>query len=419
MASQPLFRFVHASGLELDRFCSAAGELSHDQGRMLIDAPFRAAERVFETAIRERAELILLTGGTFIGLNPSTWGASFFARQCERVGHLGIQVCWLDAGQERARGWPRFLAFPDNLHVCDAHSTVPMRLVTSSRVLVEIDAAADTNTLLGHIASRPAIGPPPFRIAALTQPPALGGTLGRPVDYWAVASGDAAATFPTAHGMARSAGTVQPRHCDTIAAGGCLLVDVGAGYSLGTQFVETNSVRYHVERLTTDDSTNWEGFRRRLHARTDEILQQTVADAVVFHWQTHGHGPVIDRLVKPRESAAFEDELRTAFGTRRPAAWVAPIVPVPDAVQESRWQARRNAVRHVRPLAGCSPPGDGPQVDLSKLGPGWLRTIDPAAMHVPRPHYQTSLKANARRHAAQAGSVVPLTRSRGRVRFPQ
>lgn len=402
MASQPLFRFVHASGLELDRFCSAAGELSHDQGRLLVDAPFRAAERVFDAALHEQAELILLAGGTFIGRNSSTWGASFLARQCERVGRRGIQVCWLDAGQERARGWPRFLPLPENLHVCDAQSSAPIRLVMSGRVAVEIDAAADAAGILRRIGERPAMVTSPFRIAALTQPPALGSTLDRPVEYWAIQSGDATATFATTHGMARSAGTVQPRHCGTVAAGGCLLVDVGPAFSLGTRFIETNSIRYHVERLTTDDSTNWEGFRRRLHARTDEALQQSIADAVVFHWQVQGHGPVIDRLVRPSETDALEQELQTTFGIRRPAAWVAPIVPSPDPVQESRWQREGSPWGTFVRTLDSLPHGEGTEVDLTRLGEGWIRSIDPAATLVPRPHYQTSLKANARRQAAQA-----------------
>jgi hypothetical protein len=401
MASPPLFRFIHASRLELDRFCSVTGDSSSDQSRLLVDAPFRAAERVFEAALREEARLIVLAGGLFVGRNPATWGASFLARQCERVGRQGVQVVWIDADHESARNWPGFLARPKNLHVLKADSPAPLRLTLGSSLSVEIGCAAAADLLLRKTQPLGMDAAPPFRIGALTHVPAEPQRLDRPIDYWAVCSGEAPESFATMHGMARSSGTIQPRHADTVAAGGCLMVEVGPGYSLGTRFIETGSLRYHVERIETDDSTNWEGFRRRVHARTEEITQATVADAVAFHWQVQGHGPVIDRLVRPGDADELAAELRAAFGARTPSAWLLPIVPTPDAVQESRWQRDRSTFgTFVRSLDALAPGAQG-DVDLARLNAEVLRSIDPAARHVPRPHYQTSLKANARRHAAQ------------------
>ncbi|MFV0444838.1 MAG: hypothetical protein ACK5Q5_14800 [Planctomycetaceae bacterium] len=398
MAATSLFRFVQASCLELDRYCSAAGELTQDQSRLLVDAPFRAAERVFETTLQVGAELLLLTGGALVGRNPSTWGASFLARQSERVGRRGVQVVWLDTGDERRRGWPKFLPQPQNLHICDASLPAPLRLRLPSKHLVELQSAGEPAGVLRRFNTSTSAAPP-FRIGLLPAAPKSDDVLDRPVDYWAIYGGDRATTFPTRHGMARSAGSVQPRHSDTISTGGCLIVDVGPGYALGTQFQETNSLRYHVERIELDDSTHWEGFRRRLQARTEEVLQASLADAVLFQWQVQGHGPVIERLTKPRETAALEDELRQSFGTRAPAAWIGPTVLQPDAVQETRWQRDGSTWgTFVRSLDGL-PTGDGETVDLARLAN--LKAIDPAVTHVPRPHYQTSLKSGARRQAAQ------------------
>lgn len=402
MSLRPLFRFIHASNLELDRFCTASGELTHEQGRALIDAPFRATERVFEAALREQADLILLAGRVFVGQQASTWGASFLARQCERVGRRGVQVAWIDTGRERERCWPRFLPVPENLHIAHGLSAQSLQLTTDARIEVRIQSALDPAAVLQLAGPTTASQTPPFRIGVLTQPPAATATLGRPIDYWAIAGGDTAQTWAAAHGMARSAGTVQPRHSHSSAPGGCLLVDVGPGYSLGTRFVETNSIRFHVEQIAVDDSANWEGFRRRLHARTSEALEQTTADAVEFRWTVQGHGPVLERLMLPETAAGLRDELASACSTRRPMAWITAPVPEPDAVQESRWQREGSPFGALLRAMDAIPGGEGPQVDLTRLGHEPIHSVDPAAAQVPRPHYQTTLKAAARRHGAQA-----------------
>ena len=175
----------------------------------------------------------------------------------------------------------------------------------------------------------------------------------------------------------------------------------GPGYSLGITAVETNSVRYHVERIAVDDSTNWEGLRRRLHSRTDESLQSTIADAVVFQWQFEGHGPVVDRLLSPDEATALQGELMDSFAARQPAAWLTPMALAPDTIQETRWQRDGSPFgMFVRSLDGL-PTGSGEDVDLTRLSGVVVHRIDPSARQVARPHYQSSLKAGARRQAAR------------------
>ena len=65
MSAEPSFRFVHASNLALDRTCFAVGDLPPDLRSDLISAPFLAAERVFDVAVRERVDFVLLAGGLF------------------------------------------------------------------------------------------------------------------------------------------------------------------------------------------------------------------------------------------------------------------------------------------------------------------------------------------------------------------
>lgn len=419
MSSRPLFRFIHASNLELDRFCSVEGEPDHDQRRLLIDAPFRAAERVFETALREQAELIILAGGTFAAPRPSTWGASFLARQCERAGRHGISVYWAESSSQWSRGWPRFLPLPANLICADPQHNPRVAINLSGRTPVELLCSCDPAALQRSGAPIDAAGvmrtpltigvqPRPDRSAASVSP----SSGGLDVDYRAVQGESRATVFPASHGMARSAGTTQPRSHSDAGVGGCLLVEVGPGFSLGTRFLETNALRYQSESITVDDSMNWEGFRRTIHARTDDVLRQTTADCVTFKWVVRGHGPVLDRLIRPAAAEDLRTELRTTFGTQRPTAWIADLDISPDAVLEARWQREAGLFgAFVRTLDGL-PTGGEEDIDLAVLGragllPQEAAAIDTAARHVARPHFQTAIKAGARRQAADVLADLP------------
>lgn len=403
MSAKPLFRFIQASHLELDRLCAVEGDLPLDQLRMLIDAPFRAVERIFDTALREDAELILLAGGVFSGRQPSTWGASFLARQCERVGRGGITVLWVDGGDERARCWPEFLPIPENLWHLPAASERELTLMSLSQtpvlVRVGVDAMRLQRPINASIPHGEAVAP--FTIAVLAAPALSGADAPGPVDYWAVQGGRESETFSAAHGMARAAGAPQPRHSGEATIGSCLLVDVGPGYSLGTRRIETGSIRWHLERFTIDDSTNWEGFRRRVHLRTTEILSQSRVDAVCFRWTVTGHGPVIERLTQPDECRRLEQELQSTASTGHPPAWRVEIQPEPDAVQESRW--RREATAYgafVRTLDDLMA-GDSPEVVLTPTDLDPAVAGEAAERRMPRPHFRSRIASEARRHASQ------------------
>lgn len=403
MSAKPLFRFIQASHLALDRFCAVEGDVSHDQLRMLIDAPFRAVERIFDTALREQAELIILAGGLFEGRQPSTWGASFLARQCERVGRQGITVLWVDGARERARCWPSFLPIPENLRYVAAESGCEIALTSLSQTPVLVRVGVDPVLLQRPVAAVVQQGERvvPFTIAVLAATSLTGADAPGPVDYWAVQGGCEPETFSAAHGMARAAGTPQPRHSGEAQTGSCVLVDVGPGYSLGTRRIETGSIRWHLERLAIDDSTNWEGFRRRVHLRTTEILSQSRADAVCFRWTVAGHGPVIERLTQPDECQRLEQELRSAATAGHSSAWRVELQPEPDAVQESRWRREGTAfgafVRTIDDLLQ----GDSPTVVLTPTDVDPAVAGEAAAHHMPRPHFRSRVAGAARRQAAQ------------------
>ena len=59
------FKFIHASDLHLDQSLKGLAELPAHLKTVLANAPYESATRVFDTAISERADFVLLSGDLF------------------------------------------------------------------------------------------------------------------------------------------------------------------------------------------------------------------------------------------------------------------------------------------------------------------------------------------------------------------
>ena len=60
--------FVHASDLHLEQSLYGIAEIPPAMRKILIDAPYTAAKRVFDAAVDQHADFLLLTGDV---LDPS------------------------------------------------------------------------------------------------------------------------------------------------------------------------------------------------------------------------------------------------------------------------------------------------------------------------------------------------------------
>ncbi|MBA3481604.1 MAG: metallophosphoesterase, partial [Pirellulales bacterium] len=60
--SQPPLRFVHAGDLHLERPLWGVSEIPDHLREAFLEAPYFAAEQIFETALTEGADALLLSG---------------------------------------------------------------------------------------------------------------------------------------------------------------------------------------------------------------------------------------------------------------------------------------------------------------------------------------------------------------------
>src|SRR5262245_61855813 len=88
------FRFLHASDLHLERPLSGITEAPDHLRSLFLEAPYQAAERLFELAVSEKVDFVVLAGDV---LDPSLCGPRgpiFLCEQFRLLNDRSIVVYW-------------------------------------------------------------------------------------------------------------------------------------------------------------------------------------------------------------------------------------------------------------------------------------------------------------------------------------
>jgi DNA repair exonuclease SbcCD nuclease subunit len=113
--SQPPLRFVQAGDLHLERPLSGVSEVPDHLREAFLEAPYLAAEQVFETALTEGADAVLLAGDVVHLDRAGPRAIVFLIEQFQRLADHGIAVYWASGQVDPADAWPLSAALPANV----------------------------------------------------------------------------------------------------------------------------------------------------------------------------------------------------------------------------------------------------------------------------------------------------------------
>ncbi len=111
------FRFLHTSDFRLDAVPRGLSEVPDHLRNALLDAPYAAARRVFDTALAERVAFILLAGNVLQPELSGPRGTAFLGEQFQRMAEAGIGVYWAGGEIDPPEAWPGAFPLPENVRV--------------------------------------------------------------------------------------------------------------------------------------------------------------------------------------------------------------------------------------------------------------------------------------------------------------
>ena len=281
MSDQP-FRFLHSADFQLDQPLHGLTEIPDHLRDVLIDGSYRAAQRVFDTAVSEKVAFICLSGNLLNLLVPTARSLSFLHEQFGRLADLGIAVYWTGGHQDAPRHWPAAIPLPDSVHHFDAADVATRTHEDASGFVVQIVGHGHADQSPAAFRATPASGQ--FTIAVVTGATDSRLLAARGVNYWALGGQDDRKTLFTEPNIAHYPGTPQGRSPSNIGPHGCTLVEVRSLQEARLRFIPCDVVRWQHERVLVSAAATWNDLQELLSQRVQEMRSQTPTLPLFVRW---------------------------------------------------------------------------------------------------------------------------------------
>jgi DNA repair exonuclease SbcCD nuclease subunit len=336
--SIPPFKFLQAGDFHLDRPPAGVAEVPEHLRATLVEASYRAATRVFDVALSERVDFLLLTGDLLHPPSAGPRGWFFLVEQFERLQHQGIKVYWTTGRDDAQLEWPALFPLPKNVWRFDRDGI--------TRVVHERFGVPIAEICASGFAPRDKLRVADFRpeheglFSIAVAAGEIDGDLAAKhdgIDYWALGGEHQRHSVFTTPVVAHYAGSPQGRTPDETGPHGCTLVNVDELGQVETTFITTDVVRYQTERLTSIDTNSSEVLARVLSERAAALVG-TGPDLLIT-WEIVGRGTAVRQLRRGAIEAELLAQLRAEWGRRQPAIYSLEVRAEPlGDVHESLFQ---------------------------------------------------------------------------------
>ena len=368
MSTRP-FRFIHASDFHLEQPLMGVAEVPDHLRDLFLDAPYTAAQRVFDAALAEDVDFVVLSGDILHPPGCGPRGPLFLVRQFARLAERGIGVYWAGGTIDPFDAWPTAFSLPQNVHIFPHGRAEQVTIQRDGATLARlVGVGRDRNRAI-----RPSdFSPDPTGLHTIAvahgdiDPAAL---QGRGVHYWALGGRhDRCTPQGGSHAVLHYCGSPQGRWPRETGVHGCTLVQVEPQSPARTCFVPTDVVQWLDERIAIAETTTRESLESQLRDRMNalqgtgisregrgervegrEICESKIPNqqisslqslslrpssnpespvpnssagtGLLISWTIIGSGPLAAQLRRTRLAAELLEWLRDNYGRRSPEAW--------------------------------------------------------------------------------------------------
>jgi DNA repair exonuclease SbcCD nuclease subunit len=322
--TQPL-RLVHASDFHLELPLYGLAEIPDHLRELLIEAPYHAAEQVFETALAEDVDAVLLAGDVLHVDRAGPPAIVLLLDQFARLGERGIPIYWAGGEVDVPDFWPRSVSLPENVHVFPVGRVETLDLARAGEIIAKVQGTSrpDGGAVETRGFHRDAHGLFTIGVAHGTSDSA--GHEGDRVHYMALGGRHQQQTVDEQPGIAHYCGTPQGRGPNETGPHGCTVVTVDETNRAKTRFVATDTVRWIDQALEVTATTKSEQLHDRMVERLEKLQAQHPGIDLFIRWNIRGTGPLVNRLRPNSLADELLVDLRRQFGERAPYAWSVSI----------------------------------------------------------------------------------------------
>ena len=326
------FKFIHASDFHLDESIHGLAEIPPHIKQILANAPYDAATRIFDLAIAERVDFILLAGDLYNMELAGPRSAAFLLSQFERLAEKDIDVYWCAGTVDPPDRWPNSIELPENVLTFSSAYVDQVAHRKNGEVIATIHASGyDEKRRTAADFSADVNDPFPI---ALTHgefnPTAMAE---QNIRYWALGGRHKANKIEQSGSMVAYPGTPQGRSPKESGTHGCKICRVDSTGKLKIQSVETDTVRWKPQKVAIAENVNLEELKNVLGERAMKIAADTNDITVLINWFLATSGEFNPAIRNREWSAELLEWLRDEFGRSDRGIWSVDIeIEPPDSL---------------------------------------------------------------------------------------
>jgi exonuclease SbcD len=323
-ANMEPFRFVQAGDFHLEQCIHGLEEAPEALRDLIIDAPFVAARRVFEIAIAEKADFVVLTGDILHPQQAGPRAMGFLIDQFELLKAENIAVYWAGGRVDSPERWPEAIRLPSNVHWFPAGRLEFFAPAAKGLSLCHLLGAS----LDGNRAIRTTdyeTDENKFTIAVAPGRMEADGLVRPGIHYWCLGGESKRRVVAAAPVPAHQSGSPQGRSPADTGPHGCLVVHVSDEAKLRVHFTPTDVIRFHTETLVMPlDATRIE-LQQAIREKANALRLENEERKLFVTWKIHAPGALGYELRHTSLANDLIGELRDDFGKKGASAWTVGV----------------------------------------------------------------------------------------------
>ena len=330
-------RFIHASDFHLERPLGGMEDVPDPLREIFLEAPFRAAARVFDAALREQVDFVLLAGDILRPMAAGPRALVFLVEQFERLHERNVPIYWATGRSDAATRWTDVLHLPPNVHLFAARQVKRIAYEREGRLRADILGSGAPDGAPLHAAEfRPTHG---HLTIALGHGALDGAAPAHGVHYWALGGKHRRQVTSARAPVVHYPGTPQGRSPREAGRHGCTLVQIDEHHLVRTRQIATDVVRWHDERIRLEGAGTRSALERLLVGRAQSLAAASPEIEQVVRWKVEVPARLAGEMRRGKWTHEVLARLRSEFGAHRPGLWSWSLEPErPDGIAEA-WYA--------------------------------------------------------------------------------
>ncbi len=317
-------RFLHASDLRLHEPLAGLSEFPPAWQPVLASAAYDAATRMFDAAIAERVEFVLLSGNVVDLDVGGPRALAFLLSQFERLGQRGIEVFWCAGPQDHLDRWPTAIELPGNVRLFASTLVDGVTVRRREKVVATVYGSAydPQRSSWKDFQAGAGVGLPIglTSLSAERGPLEMARLAGQGIRYWAL-GGQAKRDVSTHSGVVVAfPGTPQGRGSSAVGAHGAVLVSLEVDGQLRTQTVDCDGVRWLTLSLAVAESIHLDALKDLLADRALQVTSKFPDMHLLVNWQIATTGDYSAEFRREETVVKLLKWLRHEFGGT-PGLW--------------------------------------------------------------------------------------------------